>query len=88
MSKMLFDAARGVDVLEQLEQVDAERLGVIGHSLGAKEALYLAAIDERIRTTVSSEGGIGTSFSNWEAPWYLEDAIHTSIMIITSLYRL
>ena len=37
----------------------------------AKEVLYLAAFDERIRVTVSSEGGIGTGFSNWDAPWYL-----------------
>ncbi len=36
-----------------------------------KEALYLAAFDPRIRATVSSEGGVGLTQSNWEAPWYL-----------------
>ena len=76
MAKMLFDASRGLDVLEHLEQVDSERIGAIGHSLGAKEALYLAAFDERVRAAVSSEGGIGTSFSNWDAPWYLGEAVH------------
>lgn len=71
MAKMLFDASRGVDVLQQSEQVDSERIGVVGHSLGAKEALYVAAFDERIQAAVSSEGGIGVGFSNWDAPWYL-----------------
>ncbi len=71
MAKMLWDASRGVDVLESLPEVDPQRLGAVGHSLGAKEALYLAAFDERIKATVSSEGGIGLTFTNWDAPWYL-----------------
>jgi dienelactone hydrolase len=75
MAKMLWDAIRGVDVLASLPQVDPDRLGAVGHSLGGKEGLYLAAFDERIKATVSSEGGIGTRFSNWEAPWYLGPAI-------------
>lgn len=77
MAKMLFDARRGVDVLESLDEVDSSRLGTIGHSLGAKEVVYLAAFDERIKATVSSEGGISTQFSNWEAPWYLGSEIET-----------
>ena len=52
-----------------------DRIGAIGHSLGAKEALYLAAFDHRVRATVSSEGGIGLADSNWDAPWYLGEAI-------------
>lgn len=75
MARMLFDAITAVDILAALPDVDADRLCAVGHSLGAKEALYLAAFDERIRATVSSEGGIGTSFSNWDAPWYLSDEI-------------
>jgi hypothetical protein len=75
MAKMLWDAQRGLDVLESLPEVDANRLGAVGHSLGAKEALYLAAFDPRVKVTVSSEGGIGTKFSNWDAPWYLGQAV-------------
>jgi pimeloyl-ACP methyl ester carboxylesterase len=76
MHKMLYDAMRGVDVLESLPYVDAGRIGAVGHSLGAKEALYLAAFDERIKAAVASEGGIGLSFTNWDAPWYLGNGIH------------
>jgi hypothetical protein len=71
MAKMLFDASRAVDVLAAQPGVDPRRIGAIGHSLGAKEVLYLTAFDERIRAAVSSEGGIGLSYSNWDAPWYL-----------------
>lgn len=75
MAKMLFDATRAVDALASLPDVDPARIGAIGHSLGAKEVLDLAAFDERIKATVSSEGGIGLTYSNWDAPWYLGDAI-------------
>lgn len=75
MAKMLLDAQVAVDLLAARADVNANRLGAIGHSLGAKEVLYLAAFDERIKVTVSSEGGIGTGFSNWDAPWYLGSEI-------------
>jgi dienelactone hydrolase len=75
MAKMLYDSLVAVDILASVPEVDAERLGCVGHSLGAKETLYLAAFDERIKVTVSSEGGIGTKFSNWDAPWYLGPSI-------------
>jgi dienelactone hydrolase len=76
MAKMLSDAVRAVDVLASQPDVDRRRIGAIGHSLGAKEVLYLSAFDPRVRATVSSEGGIGLSYSNWDAPWYLSEAIH------------
>jgi len=76
LAKMLFDASRAVDVLASLPDVDADRLGAIGHSLGGKEVLYLAALDERVRAAVSSEGGIDIGFSNWDADWYLSRAVH------------
>lgn len=75
MAKMLFDAVRAVDLLVSLPHVDTSRIASIGHSLGAKEVLYLAAFDTRVRATVSSEGGIGIGYSNWDAPWYLGDAV-------------
>ena len=75
MAKMLYDARRALDVLTTLPEVDPNRLAAAGHSLGAKESLYLAAFDDRVKATVSSEGGIGTAFSNWDAPWYLGEKV-------------
>jgi dienelactone hydrolase len=71
MAKMLFDGVVALNILASLPEVDPARLGAIGHSLGAKETLYLAAFDDRVRAAVSSEGGIGTRLSNWDASWYL-----------------
>ncbi|MBM4077345.1 MAG: hypothetical protein FJ267_17070, partial [Planctomycetes bacterium] len=75
MHKMLYDAMRSVDILVGQPSVDRNRIGTIGHSLGAKEALYLAAFDERIQAAVASEGGLTFPSTNWEAPWYLGHTI-------------
>lgn len=47
---------RAVDVLQSLPEVDPRRIGVIGHSLGGHNALFLAAFDPRIRAVVTSCG--------------------------------
>jgi dienelactone hydrolase len=76
MAKMEWDAIRATDLLAERPEVDPKRIGAIGHSLGGKEALYHAAFDSRIAAAVSCEGGIGISFSNWDADWYLGKQVH------------
>ncbi len=56
LGKMLWDHVCCIDVLSEMREVDAGRIGVIGHDLGAVNALLLAAFDDRIRTTVASCG--------------------------------
>lgn len=55
-ARYLFDLSRAVDYLQQREEVDPERIGVIGHSLGGQEALFLMSFDERIKVGVASCG--------------------------------
>jgi len=76
MTRMVWDAIRSVDFLESLPNVDRNHIGCLGHSLGGKEVLYAMAFDGRYRAGVSSEGGIGLRFSNWDAEWYLGDRIN------------
>lgn len=71
LGKWVWDAQRLVDYLYTLPDVDRQRIGIIGHSLGAKMALYAAALDDRIGPVVFSEGGIGFSMSNYDDYWYL-----------------
>ena len=71
IAKMVFDARRAVDALLAIPQVDPNRLVAVGHSLGAKEVLYLMAADSRIVAGVASEGGVDLGSTNWEALWYL-----------------
>jgi Uncharacterized conserved protein len=77
LGKWVADARRVVDFIETLPDADAHRIGIIGHSLGGKMALYAAAFEPRIRATVSSELGVGFKFSNYEDYWYLGDKILT-----------
>jgi dienelactone hydrolase len=75
MSKMLWDAQRAVDILQSVKGVDPDRIGTFGHSLGAKEVLYLMAFDPRVKAGVFSEGGIAFDSTNWDTPWYLGEGI-------------
>lgn len=54
--KAIWDNMRAIDLLESMDEVDKERIGAIGHSLGGHNAIYSAAIDERIKVIVSSCG--------------------------------
>ena len=54
--KAIFNHMRCVDLLQSLENVDAERIGVIGHSLGGHNAMFAAAFDQRMKVIVSSCG--------------------------------
>lgn len=54
--KAVWNNVRGVDLLASLEEVDASRVGVIGHSLGGHNAIFTAAFDPRLRAVVSSCG--------------------------------
>ncbi len=75
MTRMVWDAIRAADYVESLPGVDRQRIGCLGHSLGGKEVLYAMAFDERYKAGVSSEGGLGLKFSNWDAAWYFGPAI-------------
>ena len=75
LGKWVWDSQRVLDYIETLPGVDTKSVGMIGHSLGGKMTLYATAMDERIAAAVSSEPGIGLSFSNYDDYWYLSDAI-------------
>lgn len=47
---------RAVDVLEQLPYTEHQNYSAMGNSLGGRTALYLAAMDERIKACVVSTG--------------------------------
>lgn len=55
-TKTLHDLSVAVDVLCELEYVDKNRIGVIGHSLGGQEAILMEWFDKRIKVAASSCG--------------------------------
>jgi dienelactone hydrolase len=54
--KAIWNNIRAVDLLETLDYVDRERIGVIGHSLGGHNALYTAVFEPRLKAVVTSCG--------------------------------
>ena len=52
-------ARRGLTLLERRPEVDAQRLGVIGHSMGGRITFMTAGCDDRVRAAVPSVGGVG-----------------------------
>jgi len=54
MGERLWDLMRCVDYLATLPEIDPARIGCAGLSLGGEMAMWLGAMDTRIRATVSS----------------------------------
>ncbi len=54
--KGIFNHMRSIDLLQDREDVDAGRIGVIGHSLGGHNAMFAGAFDSRLKVIVSSAG--------------------------------
>ncbi len=54
--KGIFNHMRCVDLLESLEYLDPEKIGVIGHSLGGHNAMFVAVFDQRLKVIISSCG--------------------------------
>jgi dienelactone hydrolase len=75
--KAIYDNIRAVDLLQSLPEVDPERIGCIGHSLGGHNALFTAVFDERIKAVVTSCGFtsfqkyMGGDLRGWSGPRYM-----------------
>jgi len=54
--KGIWTHIRSVDLLRSLPEVDGDRIGCIGHSLGGHNTLWLGAFDPRVKVMVSSCG--------------------------------
>lgn len=54
--KAIWDNIRAVDLLSDRPEVDPERLGVAGHSLGGHNAIFTAQFEPRLKVVASSCG--------------------------------
>ncbi len=75
MSYYAYIAANCHTALSQRPEVDAARIGVMGHSYGGKWAMFASCLHEKFAAAVWSDGGIvwdetKTGPNYWE-PWYL-----------------
>ena len=70
MGKLIADTRLVLDALEEDSRVDANRLGIAGHSLGGKMAFYTGCLDDRVKVILASDFGIGWEQTNWNDIWY------------------
>jgi len=75
--KGIFNHMRAVDLLQSLPEVDPERIGVIGHSLGGHNAMFVGVFDDRLKVIVSSCGWTpfhdyyGGKIAGWTSARYM-----------------
>lgn len=68
-------AANCYNALANRPDVDAQRIGIVGHSYGGKWAMFAACLYDKFAATAWSDGGIvfdeqRSNVNYWE-PWYL-----------------
>ncbi|QDU43988.1 Dienelactone hydrolase family protein [Symmachiella dynata] len=56
VGKFTYEHSIAVDVLQSLPEVDDDRIGALGHSLGGHGTFFLAAYDERIKVAACNCG--------------------------------
>ncbi len=81
-AKYIADASRAADYLVSRPEVDADRLGVVGHSMGGTGTLFAAAFDERFQAAFSNCG-----VSTYEAI-LRNEVIHNFTLYIPGLLNL
>jgi dienelactone hydrolase len=75
--KAIYDNMRAIDLLQSLPEVDPDRIGCIGHSLGGHNTIFTAAFDTRIKAAVSNCGFTrfhkyyGGKLKGWTSPRYM-----------------
>ena len=74
LSMLGYAAANAWHVLARRPEVDAERIGIVGHSFGGKWAMFAGCLFDRFAAVAVSDPGIvfddHSSVNYWE-PWYL-----------------
>ncbi len=76
LSALAYATANALEALAKVEEVDPERIGVMGHSYGGKWAMFASCLYNKFACAVWSDPGIvfdetkGSNVNYWE-PWYL-----------------
>ncbi len=82
-------ARRAFDVLADDDRVDADRLGLVGWSMGGRLAALVAGVDDRVRATVLMSAGAAPVAAYVEgAPAELQDVVREVLEPIDPLTRI
>jgi hypothetical protein len=76
LSMLAYAAANAYEALAKFDGVDADRIGIVGHSYGGKWAMFASCLYDKYAAAVWIDPGIvfdetkGSNVNYWE-PWYL-----------------
>ncbi|NLX81029.1 MAG: DUF4886 domain-containing protein, partial [Proteiniphilum sp.] len=76
LSLLAYAAANAFEALSKVNDVDPERIGIVGHSYGGKWAMFASCLYDKFACAAWSDPGIvfdetkGSGVNYWE-PWYL-----------------
>lgn len=75
IGKLIADTKLLVDMLTTDARINNANIGIAGHSLGGKIALYNGCLDNRIKVMLCSDFGIEWDSTNWSDIWYWGDKL-------------
>lgn len=76
LSMLAYAAANAFEALAKVDEVDEDRIGIVGHSYGGKWAMFASCLYEKFAAAAWIDPGIvfdetkGGNVNYWE-PWYL-----------------
>lgn len=76
LSVLAYAASNALETLARHKEVDADRIGIAGHSYGGKWAMFASCLNDKFACAAWSDPGIvfdetkGAYINYWE-PWYL-----------------
>lgn len=76
------DYSRAVDYLEERRDIDLQRIGVLGHSIGGAEACLFAAFDKRVKALVASGAAYDESWLYPIKPINIARGINAAALIL------
>ena len=75
LGRLVWDIGRVVDYLATQPEVDAERIGLIGHCAGGIATLFDVAFERRIKAAVACGPAVSVGYSNYADYWYLGEEV-------------
>jgi hypothetical protein len=76
LSLLAYAASNALEALAKMDDVNADKIGIVGHSYGGKWAMFASCLYDKFAAAAWSDPGIvfdetkGSAVNYWE-PWYL-----------------
>jgi hypothetical protein len=87
LKKVVWDISRGVDYLETRPEVNAQKIGFIGHGYGSKMAFWAAALEPRLRATATTGEWYTYREQLRRGEWFQPEFVVPRLMQVADLHH-